>query len=63
LYSNARVFQVDGVTRLAEVIPDPGEDIVVELVPPDEFSQRNNSGEIRNAMTLAVLNLAGLPAA
>ena len=62
LFSNtAHVFRVDGVTRLAEMAPDPGEDIEIELVSPGELSQRIDSGEIHNAVTLAVLALAGLP--
>jgi 8-oxo-dGTP pyrophosphatase MutT (NUDIX family) len=60
LFANTvHVFRVDGVTPQAAVDPDPGEDLGVELIAVDELPARIGSGEIHNAVTLAVLALAG----
>jgi len=61
LFANSvHVFRADGVERLAETNPDPGEDLEVVLVAPDELTGLITSGEIHNAVTLAVLTLARL---
>jgi 8-oxo-dGTP pyrophosphatase MutT (NUDIX family) len=54
------IFLARNVRPLAGQKLDPGEDIEVVMIEPHEIPARIASGEINNAMTVAVLSLAHL---
>jgi len=60
LTNRVRIYLAKDVRPMAEPDPDPGEDIEVLLLSPDEIPSRIATGEINNAMTVAALSLAQL---